>query len=85
MQSFRSLIEMWPSIAAFSRATGIGYEAAKKMRERGNIKHQYWPAIIRAARARGYGLTADDLLRMSKKTRSSRREKLGGRSTRAAA
>ena len=30
MQTFRSLIGMWPSVAAFSRETGIGYEASKK-------------------------------------------------------
>ena len=82
MQTFRSLIGMWPSVAAFSRETGIGYEASKKMADRNNIKHEYWQCILDAAHARRFDLTADDLLRMS---RGRRRGKVGRLSNRAAA
>lgn len=65
MQTFRDLIDSWPTIAEFSRDVGVGYEAARKMRDRNNIRNEYWEAVIDAAKQRGISVTPDDLYRMS--------------------
>lgn len=77
MQTFRDLIACWPTIAEFARAIDVGYEAARKMNDRNNIRNEYWDAVIEASGERGIRLTTDDLHRMSlrrrKRTRPSPR------------
>src|SRR5262249_25961702 len=83
MRTFKDLIAAWETKRAFAQEVGVTYAAAKKMSERNNIRHEHWHGVMAAARARGIQLTADDLMRMSKRRR---REWTGrGGSPRAAA
>ena len=47
------LISKWPTIGAFAAAVGCGYEAARKMRDRGKIAPEHWEAVVAAAKANG--------------------------------
>lgn len=44
-----SVINLWPSIRAFSEAIGVELEAARKMRQRGRIPPAHWLAVADAA------------------------------------
>lgn len=52
-QTIPELIDKWPTIAAFAADIGCGYEAARKMRDRGSIAPEHWAAVISAAKAEG--------------------------------
>ena len=51
--TIRELIDQWPTISGFAKDIGVGYEAARKMRDRGRIDQTHWAAVIGAAKTRG--------------------------------
>jgi hypothetical protein len=51
--SIPDLIDRWKSIAEFAAEIGIGYEAARKFRDRESISPVYWEPIINAAAKKG--------------------------------
>jgi hypothetical protein len=58
--SHRSIIDAWPDLSAFAADAGVSYGAAKAMRRRNRIVHEYVSNIVRGAQARGIaGVTAD--------------------------
>jgi len=69
VKTFRDLITRWPSVAEFARDIGVGYEAARKMRDRGNIDVEHWDTLIQAASARGIKLSTDQLHDMYRRHR----------------
>jgi hypothetical protein len=50
--TFRELIARWPTIAAFARECGIGYECARQMKNRDSIDQVHWVAVLEAAKSR---------------------------------
>ena len=84
MRTYQDLIAIWPTVADFARDIGVGYQTARKMRDRNSVGSKYWKTVIQAACARGVYLTAEDLLRMSRTSRA-RREKVNRSGTRVAA
>ena len=66
------LIDSFDTIRAFSEAVGCGYEAARKMRDRGSIAPENWPAVVAAAESAGIeGVTLEWLSSTRRKRRSS--------------
>lgn len=58
--SHRSIIDAWPSLAAFAEDAGTKYGTAKAMRRRNRIGHEYVAAIVAGAERRGiHGVTAE--------------------------
>ncbi len=51
--SIPDLISRWPKLTEFVADVGCGYEAARKMKDRGSIAPEHWPAVIAAAERRG--------------------------------
>lgn len=50
--SVADLIGKWKTITEFAADVGCGYEAARKMRDRGSIAPEHWPNIVSAAKKR---------------------------------
>ncbi|UPT93926.1 hypothetical protein J4G48_0031955 [Bradyrhizobium barranii subsp. apii] len=58
--SHRSIIDAWPTLSDFAADAGATYGAAKAMRRRDRIVHEYVSNIVKGAQARGIvGVTAD--------------------------
>lgn len=56
------LIDLWPSLAQFSRETGIHYESVRAYRRSGMIPYWFWTAVFEAAAKRGFhGVTYEAL------------------------
>lgn len=53
-ENHKDIIDLWESIAEFSRDINVKYEAAKKMYYRRRISPSHWPAVISAATSRGF-------------------------------
>lgn len=47
------LIAHWDKLTQFAADVGCGYEAARKMRDRGSIAPEHWPNVIRASAEKG--------------------------------
>ena len=52
IESFRQIIELWPSIGEFAADIGVKEGTAKLMRFRDSIHANYWVAVVEAAKAR---------------------------------
>jgi hypothetical protein len=52
LRTFRDLIACWPTIVAFAEDIGVGYEAARKMKDRCRIDQGHWVALLEAAKSR---------------------------------
>jgi hypothetical protein len=52
--SFAALIDLWPTMADFSRETNQPYERVKRWKALNNIKPKHWPAVKAAAFSRGF-------------------------------
>jgi len=60
--SFRAIIALWPSRAAFARDVGIIYNTAAAWYGRDTIPAENWVAVIEAAARRGLdGVNAEKL------------------------
>jgi len=72
MQTYRDVIELWPSRDAFAADIGVSSEAARKMWERDRIAPEYWTATVGAAAARRYrGITTNVLAQIAASRRAS--------------
>lgn len=49
-----AIINLWPTLSAFSDEIGVPYEAGKGMKRRGSIPAGYWTRVVHAAAARGF-------------------------------
>lgn len=52
-KSIPGLIANWSKLTEFAADVGCGYEAARKMRDRGSIAPEHWPNVIRASASKG--------------------------------
>ncbi|NTG26153.1 hypothetical protein G6L08_03260 [Agrobacterium rhizogenes] len=60
-----TIINLWPSTAAFAFDVCVPYEAAKAMRRRGSIPSCYWVRVVSAAKRRGIdGVTFERLAKL---------------------
>lgn len=51
--TFRSIIDRWPTIAAFASEVGEKYPTVAAWRQRDSIPPRRWGAVVAAAQARG--------------------------------
>lgn len=51
--SLTELVSKWPSIRAFSKETGIGYEAVRAMMRRDRMAYEHWEKVIFASARNG--------------------------------
>ena len=61
MNSFRDIIDLWPSIRDFANEIGVRYGTAQVMRYRNQLKDEHWQAVVSAAAKRGLPVTLDML------------------------
>lgn len=52
MTSFRSIIDLWPSLQAFADDLGVKYVTAQLMRHRDSIASAHWRKAVRSAERR---------------------------------
>jgi hypothetical protein len=50
--TFRAVIDAWPSLAAFARDIGTSENTAKGMRRRDSIPPEYWTDAVKGAASR---------------------------------
>jgi len=56
------MIRLWPSLAQFSRETGIHYQSVRQFHRRSMIPYWFWAAVVEAAAKRGFqGITYETL------------------------
>jgi hypothetical protein len=60
--SHSEIIDLWPSLAEFSRDTGIPYETAKQMRRRNSIADEHRAVVVEKAAARSFDEVTFELL-----------------------
>lgn len=53
MDSFATLIDQWPSIAAFASDIGVSDMHARAMRRRNSVPPEYWSAAVDGALQHG--------------------------------
>lgn len=66
MDSFRSVIDLWPSVSDLATALGENVSTVQKWRTRNRIPSYQWWAIVQNARARGYAVTLERLASLAK-------------------
>lgn len=59
IDSFRSVIELWPSPDAMAIDIGAGIAAVRKWHQRDRIPAEWWKSVLATAPARQTGLTAE--------------------------
>jgi hypothetical protein len=60
-QSFRQIIDRWPSPDALAGRIGAKTETVRKWRQRNSIPAEWWKSVIGAARERDDNLTAHEM------------------------
>lgn len=62
MDSFKDIINLWPTAAEFARDVGTSPANARSMRMLNRIPDDYWAETVRCAAVRGFeGVTLDCL------------------------
>lgn len=73
MKSFQDIIDLWPSIAAFARETGVPYERARRWYNTNSIPHGYANNVVAAASLLGKSsITLELLAKLAEERRSER-------------
>lgn len=52
IKDFKSVIDLWPSLAALAEDIVVEIEAVRKWRQRGSIPAEYWVPMVEAAKGR---------------------------------
>lgn len=55
--TYQSLMNKWPTLAAFARDIGVDYEIVKKWKQRNSIPSIHWPAVVEAGKQRDIDVT----------------------------
>lgn len=75
METFRDIIDRWPSLPEFAADIDVIYVTAQAMHRRDGIDDAYWKAMVEAAQRRGIeGVTLDLLASISASRRTSTRQ-----------
>lgn len=75
MDSFRAIIDLWPSLPDFAADIDVIYVTAQAMYRRDGIDACYWPAMIDGAARRGIdGVTLERLADIAASRRTSIRK-----------
>ena len=61
VDSFRAVIELWPSTDELAEDVGVGVAAVRKWRQRDRIPSERWKGLLGTVTAKTAGLTADKL------------------------
>jgi hypothetical protein len=69
-QSFRDIIDLWPSPDALAGEVGSKAETVRKWRQRDSIPAEWWLPVIEAGKARGHALTADTLAALAGRSKA---------------
>lgn len=75
MDTFRAIIELWPTVAAFGNDIDVKYVTAQGMHRRDAIPSEYWPAVVEAAKHREFvGVSLELLASLSAAKRTAARK-----------
>lgn len=58
-QTFRDIIDLWPSPDALAGEVGSKAETVRKWRQRDSIPAEWWLPVIEAGKTHGHDLTTD--------------------------
>jgi hypothetical protein len=60
-QTFKSVVDLWPSPDAMAADLGVKVETVRKWRQRDSIPAENWLAIVQIANRNGHRITVNDL------------------------
>jgi hypothetical protein len=64
-QSFREIMELWPTVSAFASDVGVPMPTAAKWRQRDSVPAPFWASILATKPAKKSGVTADLLVNLA--------------------
>jgi len=64
MQTFRDIIDLWPTPDVLATEIGENVWTVRKWKQRGRIPASRWIAVANAARAKGNLITAEQMAKM---------------------
>lgn len=70
-QSFRDIIDLWPSPDALAGDVGAKAETVRKWRQRDSIPAEWWLPVIEAGRKQGHEVTADLFTQLAGRSKTS--------------
>ena len=70
MESFKDIINLWPSPQELADDLGENLHAVRKWRERGSIPSDRWLDLVEAAKRRHYRVTLNLLAEIGKKAKA---------------
>jgi hypothetical protein len=65
IDSFRSVIALWPSVDAFAFDVGVRPPAARKWFQRDRIPSEWWGAVLSTQKARSAELSAQTFVEIA--------------------
>lgn len=65
MQTFRDIIDLWPTPDVLAAEIGENVWTVRKWKQRGRIPANRWLAVAGAARAKGSHITAEQMAKMA--------------------
>jgi len=68
MNSFREVIDLWPSLREFASDIGVKYGTAQVMRYRNSIASDHWAVVVDRAAERGFREVTYELMARLKAT-----------------
>jgi len=57
MNSFRDVIDLWPSMAEMARQAHVTHGTVKQWRRRNSIPSRYWLRLVLLSDLHGYGVS----------------------------
>jgi len=81
METFRDIINAWPSPAEFAEDAGIDAGHARTMRTRNSIPSEYWELLVNGAKRRRIPAITLSLFHAVKRSRRARATGASDRST----
>lgn len=67
-ETYSDIVALWPRVSDFARDMGVGYQTARKMKERDGIHPAYWRRLVSKASERGFdGVTVETLVGLAER------------------
>jgi DNA-binding transcriptional regulator YhcF (GntR family) len=70
MDSYRDLIDQWPSVKTLASDLAVKPNTASKWRQRDKIPPEHWLGLVKAARKRQIRVDESQLVRLAHRTAS---------------